>query len=196
MIKAQSAAEGAGSSDTVATCKALVQSLRATNATQLDSATLQVCAKADEYLVDESVLLCQQDKGLKFGIWANVISKTFRGPAKPIVFKELGLQVKQMFSFLRVLRAITFAGLSKFGQVDIPKQINQMKIALRVAHFPYDSVSHLATHAHDCLVVGGTILVDLLYLAPPPKTLKKNWIMRSALSEWIYLFLMQAHFSR
>jgi hypothetical protein len=78
------------------------------------------------------------------------------------------------------------------SQVDIPKQLNQMKLALRVAFFPFDLSTSLAsssTTAHvrslqapvapvGDVCLGGTLQVEFFYLAAPPKAIKTSWVMR------------------
>jgi hypothetical protein len=139
-------------------CSALVFSqlcgrLRATSAAKLDAATLHLVQRPDEFMAEEQVLVTHARGGLKSGVWANVVFKSFRGPAKPIVFKELGLQV------------------------DIPKALNQLaggqlKLALRCTHFPYDVWSAQSAATPTDLVVGGVLQVEFVYLPPPPKTVK------------------------
>lgn len=133
---------------------AMCQRLRATSAAKLDHAALSLVQRPDELMVDEQVFVTHEKGELKSGVWANVITKSFRGPAKPIVFKELGLQV------------------------DIPKQLNQMKLALRVNHFPYDSLSEQSVRLSPFLVVGGLLQVEFVLLPPPPKTVK-GMVMRA-----------------
>jgi hypothetical protein len=135
--------------------RAMCQRLRATSAAKLDHAALSLVQRPDEFMVDEQVFVMHEKGKLKSGVWANVITKSFRGPAKPIVFKELGLQV------------------------DIPKQLNQMKLALRVNHIPYDSLSEQSVQLSPYLVVGGLLQVEFVLLPQPPKTVK-GMVMRAS----------------
>jgi hypothetical protein len=127
--------------------------LRATSAAKLDAATLCLVQRPDEFMADEQVLVMHEKGGLKSGVWANVVTKSFRGPAKPIIFKELGLQV------------------------DIPKQLNQTKLALRATQHPYDNLSSQSAQTPTDLVVGGLLLVEFVLLPLPPKTVK-GMVMR------------------
>jgi hypothetical protein len=94
---------------------------------------------------------------MKVGIWANLVTKSFRGPSKFIIFKDISLQV------------------------DIPRQLNQMKVAVRISHFPYGAADDVYenTSSKD-LVIGGLINVDILLLPPPPKQVKQQWVIRSS----------------
>lgn len=96
-------------------------------------------------------------ESISVGVWANVVTKTFRGALKPVPFKELD-------------------GL----QVDIPKQLNIMKVAMRVAHYPYDGNSLRCASPPPYVVVGGTVEVEIFFLPPPPKQVKGTWLLRPA----------------
>lgn len=95
--------------------------------------------------------------GIKVGIWANLLTKSFRGPSKFITFKDISLQV------------------------DIPRQLNQMKVAVRISHFPYGAADDMYENRNtNDFVVGGLINVDILLLPPPPKQVKQQWVIRSS----------------
>mmetsp|Transcript_45228 Transcript_45228/g.89000 ORF Transcript_45228/g.89000 Transcript_45228/m.89000 type:complete len:724 (-) Transcript_45228:118-2289(-) len=144
-------------------CEQLCRRMRETSKAKLDTATLHIVSNADEFVnADGLVLLTEGRGGLSVGIWANVNTKSFRGALKPLAFKGL-----------------PGAGL----QVDIPKQLNVLKVALRVCHFPYDDKSsRLSSSAapFPFLCVGGTVEVEVFFLPPPPKQVKGSWLLRPA----------------
>lgn len=128
--------------------------LRNMCSTKIDDATLYAVNHADEFMEDDQVLICHSEASIAVGLWANLIIKPFRGPVKPIVFKDIGLQV------------------------DIPKALNQNRIALRACFWPYDNVSDEAAQFSPDMVLGGVMQVDLLSLPPAPKTIKPGWVVR------------------
>mmetsp|Transcript_10332 Transcript_10332/g.29508 ORF Transcript_10332/g.29508 Transcript_10332/m.29508 type:complete len:743 (-) Transcript_10332:171-2399(-) len=127
--------------------------LRESSSEQLNSAALHVLRHADEYLEDDQVLLAEEKAGVAVGLWVNLIIKSFRGPVKPIMFKNIGLQV------------------------DIPKALNQQRIAVRAMFLPYDPVTNAVSDSED-LVLGGVMQVDLLAQSPPAKKLRPKWVLR------------------
>lgn len=103
------------------------------------------------------MLVTHQREGIKVGIWANLLTKSFRGPSKFITFKDVSLQV------------------------DIPRQLNQMKIAVRISHFPYGAADDMyENRTSNDFVIGGLVNVDILLLPPPPKQVKQQWVIRSS----------------
>ena len=146
----------AGDLDGVASYRELCDRLRKTTTAKLENAALELVSRPDEHKEkeDDHVMVIQERGGIKCGIWANLITRSFRGPAKPIVFKGLGLQV------------------------DIPRQINLMKVALRVVHFPYDALSPTAAAPPAEVVVGGVVHLEFDMLPSAPKVVKPQWLMR------------------
>lgn len=101
--------------------------------------------------------MTHQRDDIKVGIWANLLTKSFRGPSKFITFKDVSLQV------------------------DIPRQLNQMKVAVRISHFPYSAADDMYENRNtNDFVIGGLINVDILLLPPPPKQVKQQWVIRSS----------------
>ena len=130
--------------------------LRATSAAKLNAATLHLVNHADTFQQDDLVMVETRKGELKLGIWANLVIKAFRGPAKPLIFKDLGLQV------------------------DIPKALNQQHIAVRATFYPYDPVSYQLIEPSPDMVLGGVMSVELLHLPPAPKVVKPGWVLRTA----------------
>ena len=149
-------AHAAGDSVTMESCEEKIDQLRQTSAAKLNAATLHLVNHADMFQKEELVMEEIQDAGLKVGIWANVIIKAFRGPVKPITFKDIGLQV------------------------DIPKALNLQHIAVRATYYPYDPVSFQLSEPSPDMILGGVMSVELMYLPPAPKVVKPGWILRTA----------------
>jgi len=62
-------------------------------------------------------------------------------------------------------------------QVDIPKALNQQRIAVRAMFLPYDPVTPNTSDFED-MVLGGVMQVDLLAQPPPAKKLRPQWVLR------------------
>ena len=151
-------ADAHGDAEGVARCVDLSLRLRETTVARVDHVTSAVAARPDEfsngggddYGSDASAT------GIKVSIWANVVPKSFRGAAKAVALKGAGMQV------------------------DIPKPINVLKVAMRACHYSFDAHTPTAAAPSDWVVLGGVVTVDFFFLAPPPKTIRAQWTMRQS----------------